>query len=312
MARILVVGASGFVGAHVTRRLCDDGHEICGFAPEPEPCLTAADIARITFVRGDVTEAAALDAAITDFAPDLAIGLAAWGGGGNGLMAAAQADPERARAVNADGFRNLLEACRVHGVQRMLWSSTGAVFGNPRLYPPDGVVDEASAPAPETAYGETKRQAEEIARHYRSRHGLAVTGVRLPVVFGPGLWYRGAAGAILQLFEAAATGGQVALTAPPEPFDLVYVKDVARAFAFLAQAPGPLDAIYHLHAAAPTMRELVSAVRSLAPDLDAAVADKPAQHVFPVMRGARLQALGFTPAWALREACRDYLGELRR
>lgn len=312
MPRILAVGASGFVGAHVVRRLLAEGHVVCGFAPSPEPCLTEADTARIAFVRGDAAEPGALNDAIGSFRPAAVVGLAAHGAGGRGLMAAARSDTERARAVNVEGFRLLLEACRARGVARVLWASTGAVFGDPRLYPPDGAVDEDSPPAPETEYGATKRAAEELACAFRQEHGLAVTGVRLPLVFGPGLWYRGAAAQISALFEAAAHGGRAVLEMPPDPADIVYVKDTARAFSFLAGAPGALEAIYNLHAYAPTPRALAAELRMLAPELDVEVVETAAAHRFPVMRGERLRALGFEPAWSLHEACADYLDELRR
>ena len=313
MSRILVAGASGFLGAHAVRRFLADGHEVAGFAPAPEPCLAEADLAAMAFFTGDATVPGEISAAVGDFGPDVVVGLAAHGAGGGGLVAAAQDDPAGARAVNADGFRNLLDACRAHGVRRVLWAGTGAVFGGPDLYP-DGRADEDSRPGPETAYGETKLRAEEIARDYRAR-GLASTGLRLPLLFGPGLWYRGAAARIAELFAAAASlgpeGGRAAFAAPDGPMDLAYVKDAAGAFAFLAAAPGPLAAIYNLHVCAPTARELAAAVMAHVSGLEIEVTLDRAARRFPVMRGDRLCTLGFRPARALGAACADYLAELR-
>ena len=308
--RVLVVGASGFVGAHTVRRLVRDGHSVAGFAPAPEPCLTEADLADIAFVAGDATAAGALDSAVASFAPEVVIGLAAHGGSGGGLMAAAARDPARARAVNVEGFRLLLESCLARRVGRVLWASTGAVFGDPALYPPDGAAGEDARPAPETEYGATKRDAEELARGFR-RRGLGVTAVRLPLVFGPGLWYRGAAARLLALFEAAARGEPATLALPAGPLDLAYVKDVARAFSFLATAPGELDLVYNLAVCAPTREELVAALRALVPGFSVAFEEPPPGPVFPVMSGARLRALGFAPAWSLRDACADWLAGLR-
>lgn len=313
MSRVLVVGASGFLGAHAVRRFLADGHEVAGFAPAPEPCLTEADLAAMAFAAGDATAPGEICAAVGDFRPDVVVGLAAHGAGGGGLMAAARDDPAGARAVNADGFRNLLDACLAYGVRRVLWAGTGAVFGGPDLYP-DGRADEDSRPAPETAYGETKLRAEEIARDYRAR-GLASTGLRLPLLFGPGLWYRGAAAQIAELFAAAARvgpgGGKATFAAPDGPMDLAYVKDAAGAFAFLAAAPGPLAEVYNLHVCAPTARELAAAVTARAPGLEIDATTDEAARRFPVMRGDRLRALGFRPAWTLGAACADYLAELR-
>lgn len=308
--RVLVVGASGFVGAHAVRRLVRDGHDVAGFAPAPDPCLTEADLAGMTFFAGDATEAGALDSAVAAFAPGVVIGLAAHGGSGGGLMAAAARDPARARAVNVEGFRLLLESCLARRVGRVLWASTGAVFGGPALYPPDGVADEDAPPAPETEYGATKRDAEELARAFR-RRGLPVTALRLPLVFGPGLWYRGAAARLLTLFEAAARGEPAAIALPAGPLDLAYVKDVASAFSFLATAPGELDIVYNLAVCAPTREELVATLRALVPGFSVALEEPPPGPAFPAMRGARLRALGFDPAWSLRDACADWLAGLR-
>lgn len=313
MSRVLVVGASGFLGAHAVRRFLADGHEVAGFAPAPEPCLTEADLAAMAFAAGDATAPGEISAAVGDFRPGVVVGLAAHGAGAGGLMAAARDDPAGARAVNADGFRNLLDACLAHGVRRVLWAGTGAVFGGPDRYP-DGRADEDSRPAPETAYGETKLRAEKIARDYRAR-GLASTGLRLPLLFGPGLWYRGAAAQIAELFAAAARvgpeGGKAAFAAPDGPMDLAYVKDAAGAFPFLAAAPGPLAEVYNLHVCAPTARELAAAVTARAPGLEIDATTDEAARRFPVMRGNRLRALGFRPAWEFDAACADYLAELR-
>ena len=308
--RVLVVGASGFVGGHTARRLVSDGHDVTGFAPAPDPCLTEADLADIAFVAGDATAEGALDSALAACAPEVVIGLAAHGGSGGGLMAAANSDPARARAVNVEGFRRLLESCLARRTRRVVWASTGAVFGDPALYPPDGVADEDAQPAPETEYGRTKRDAEELARAFR-RRGLAVTALRLPLVFGPGLWYRGAAARLVALFEAAARRESVALALPDTPIDLAYVKEAARAFSFLATAREELDLVYNLAVDAPTPAELVAALRALTPGVSVTLEEPPPGPVFPVMRGARLGALGFAPAWRLSDACADWLAELR-
>jgi len=310
MSRIFVTGGSGFVGAHVVRRLVSDGHDVTVFAPAPEPCLTARDLATITFVEGGVEEPGALDAMIGSAKPEIAVGLAAYGEGGRGLVAAAAEGEARALAVNVQGFRNLLAAAERHRVARVLWASTLSVYGDPRHYP-GGVADEDAPLLPETFYGLTKQLAEALARYFRDQRALAVTGLRLPVVFGPGLWYRGAASGIVDLFHAAAEGGRAGLEVPRKPLELMYVKDVARAFALLAAHQGPLDLVYNLRAYAPSLHELVAILKRLRPGLVVDETDIDPPLAFPLMDGRRLEAAtGFSPDFPLERACADYIEDL--
>ncbi len=312
MSRVFITGGSGFVGAHVVRRFVADGHDVTVFAPSPEPCLTEADLADIVFWPGGVEERGALDAMIATAKPDLVIGLAAYGAGGHGLVAAAAGDEAQAMAVNVGGFRTLLAACERRKVARVLWASTFAVFGAPRHYP-DGIADETAPRLPETFYGLTKVLAEDVARYWRDARGLDVTGLRLPVVFGPGLWYRGAAAEIVDLFQAAADGGTASLEVSDQPLELMYIDDVVRAFAHLADHRGPLDLIYNLQAYAPSLHEVVAALKDIVPALTVATTDVTPALAYARVSGHKLAAdTGFATAYSLKQACEATVAALRR
>lgn len=311
MARIFITGGSGFVGAHVVRRMAADGHDVTVFAPAPEPCLTETDLARINFVSGGVEEPGALDAMIGTTKPDIVIGLAAFGGSGRGLLAAATEDEAKALAVNVGGFRNLLAACERYKIGRVIWSSTLAIYGSASLYP-DTPVDETAPPRPETFYGLTKVLAEDLARFYRETRGLAVTGLRLPVIFGPGLWYRGAGTQIIDLFQAAADGGEAALEVSTSPLEIMYVTDVANAVAHLVDHKGPLDLLYNLSAYAPSLHEMVAVLKDLSPSLKVTTADVDPPLTYPLVSSRKLaDELGFTPHFSLEQACAAYVNALR-
>ncbi len=294
----------------MVRRFLDDGDAVTVFGPSPEPCLSAADLARLDFVSGDVTDGTALDAAVRAARPDVVIGLAAHGGEGRGLLAAASEDEASALAVNVGGFHNLLQACLRVDVPRVLWASTLSVFADPSLYH-GGTVRENSPRRPDTFYGVTKVLAEDLAGFYAYRMGLRATGLRLPLVFGPGLWYEGVAAQIGRLFEAAVRGEALSMEVPDAAVDMMYVKDAASAFLHLARHDGPLDYVYNVKAFAPTFAELADMVRKLTRDFPVDFTEVPAPHKYPTMSGDRLRAIGFHPAFSLREACADYLAELR-
>ena len=311
MTRVFITGGSGFVGAHVVRRMVADGHDVTVFAPAPEPCLTEEDLKTISFVSGGVEEPGALDAMIGTMKPDVVIGLAAYGEGGRGLLAAAAEGEAAALAVNVTGFRNLLAACERFSVARVIWSSTLAVYGSASLYP-DAPVDEAAPRRPETFYGLTKVLAEDVARFYREVRGVPVTGVRLPVVFGPGLWYRGAGTQIIDLFQAAASGGAAALEVSTSPLEIMYVTDVANALARVADHSGPLDLLYNLSAYAPSLHEMVAVLKEISPDLDVTTTDVDPPLTYPLVSSRKLaEETGIETIFSLEQACADYVDALR-
>ena len=156
-----------------------------------------------------------------------------------------------------------------------------------------------------------RRLAEDLAGFYAYRMGLRATGLRLPLVFGPGLWYEGVAAQIGRLFEAAVSGEALSMEVPDAAVDMMYVKDAASAFLHLARHDGPLDYVYNVKAFAPTFAELADMVRKLTRDFPVDFTEVPPPHKYPTMSGDRLRAIGFHPAFSLREACADYLAELR-
>ena len=310
MKNVLITGGSGFVGAHVVRAYVEAGWDVTVFGPSPEPCLTKEDLTHIVFHEGDVASYNDIDGAIAKANPALVVGLAAYGETGQGLLASAAANEVSALRVNVTGFHNLLTACMKQETPRVLWASTLAVFGNPALYS-DGIVYDDSDRWPETFYGMTKVLAENIARFFQETHGLTLTGLRLPLVFGPGLWYQGIAHKIKVLFEAAARNEKAEIEVPAKAIDLMYVKDVASAFLHVTNHAGPLDLIYNLTAYSATTESLADIIQEIRPDSEIRVQSIGAVHHYPTVNGEKLgRETGFSYKFGLRAACEDYINEL--
>ena len=300
------------MGAHVVRAYLEAGWKVTVFAPSPNPCLTKFDLAQISFHKGDVTRYEDIDQALSKTHPELVVGLAAYGATGQGLLTSAATDEISALKVNVNGFHNLLKACHKHGTPRVLWASTLAVFGNQTLYP-GGTVYDDSIRAPETFYGMTKMLAENIACFFQEAHGLVITGLRLPLIFGPGLWYEGVASKIKQLFEATIRAEKIEIVAPAQAFDLMYVKDVGSAFTHLANHTDPLESVYNLSAYSESASSIADVIRQIRPDSEITVRSVESSHGYPTVNGQKIKkTTGFSCKFDLHEACEDYINELTK
>jgi nucleoside-diphosphate-sugar epimerase len=167
-ARVLVTGASGFIGGRVAERLVlEHGARVRVLVRR---VMGAARLARlpIEIALGDLADpSGALAAADCDFIFNCAKG--------------AGADRSRRRAVDVGGVERLIEAARP-AVARVIHVSTLAVYDLPR----DGEVTEDTPPAPPgDPYSEDKLEGERVALALGARHGVPVTVVQPTVVYGP-------------------------------------------------------------------------------------------------------------------------------
>jgi nucleoside-diphosphate-sugar epimerase len=216
--RILVTGASGFLGHAACSELTSRGHDVLALVRRPgsEPPGTTA-------VSGDLEDGAALQTALAATAPQCVIHLAA--------EIASQRDPERIQAVNVDGTRLLLAAAEKAGVERFVFAST-VVTGDPA-----GRVLSEDEPLPvETAYGASKQEGERLVRESQL-HGVVI---RPGHIYGPGGWYAE------EIVKRVKQPGRFAVVGRGDNWwDVVHVDDVARALAEAAER-GRDGAVYHV------------------------------------------------------------------
>lgn len=207
--RILVTGATGFLGAHVAAAVRAAGHDLCTSARSGGDA--AVDLAAPGMV-GAVVQA---------LRPDVVLHLAACS-----RIADCEHDPARARAVNVHVPRQLAERFGA----RFVLTSTDLVFDG-RHAP----YDERAPVAPLSVYGCTKAEAEE---HVRAHGGRVV---RLPLLFGPDALGRGASASL----RRALAGAQPAALFTNEYRTPLHAADAAAALVELVEAPdGP--ALLHL------------------------------------------------------------------
>lgn len=184
--RVLVTGAAGFIGSHVAERLLARGDEVVGVDDLNEyydPTLKQARLDRLARHEGfrnlrlDVGDAAALEDVFAREKPQRIVHLAAQAGVRYSLE-----NPRAYADSNLVGFLNVLENCRHHGTEHLVYASTSSVYGSNRRMP-FAVADGADHPV--SLYAATKRANELMAHAYAHLFGIPSTGLRFFTVYGP-------------------------------------------------------------------------------------------------------------------------------
>jgi UDP-glucose 4-epimerase len=164
--KILVIGGAGYIGSHVARRFLDSGHEVAVFDNMSTGCPENIFPGE-TFIKGDILEYPAILAAMRG--RDAAIHLAAAKAAGESME-----NPQKYSTQNLSGTINIVNAAVEAGVRRLVFSSSAAVYGEPRYVP----MDERHPTEPENYYGFTKLEIERILGWYDRLKGLRYAALR--------------------------------------------------------------------------------------------------------------------------------------
>jgi len=210
--KILVTGATGFIGSHLVERLRADGHEVAALARGPQK---AADVERLgaTAVEGDLRRPDGLDEAVAG--ADRVFHLA-------GLVKAR--NEAEYHEVNGEGTRRLAKAAIRAGVSRFVLVSSMAAAG-PSTPGRRGSAEDP--PRPVTAYGRSKLAGEEVVRE----SDLVWTILRPPMVYGP----RDVE--VLKLFKMVRRGLAPVFGEGAQELSVIYAADLVEALVAAAGAP---------------------------------------------------------------------------
>ena len=225
---ILVTGAAGFIGMHVSALLTAGGHRVVGvdnLNDYYDPNLKRARLAELgegrgfSFERADIADEAAIEGIFARHRPEYVVHLAAQAG-----VRYAIDHPLAYVASNLKGSTVILEGCRHHGVRHLVFSSSSSVYGgNSRV--PFRETDPVDHPV--SFYAATKRGNELMAHSYAHLFALPVTMLRYFTVYGP--WGRPDM-AIWKFTRGLISGTPIDVYAGGElSRDFTHVSDAARA-----------------------------------------------------------------------------------
>ncbi len=183
---ILVTGAAGFIGYHVSRYLLARGDEVVGvdnLNDYYDPALKEARLERLlgdsrfSFVRLDIADRAGMEKLFATRRPSRVVHLAAQAGVRYSLT-----NPHAYVDANLTGFMNILEGCRHNGVEHLVYASSSSVYGANTRQP---FSEHQNVDHPVSLYAATKKANELMAHTYSSLYKLPTTGLRFFTVYGP-------------------------------------------------------------------------------------------------------------------------------
>ncbi len=207
MAKILVTGGAGFIGAHTTRQLQERGEEVViidDFDDRYDPRLKEARIENllvsnppVKVIRGDICNRSLVENTFAAEKFDRVIHLAAWA-----AVTPSIKQPHIFTAVNVDGTVNLLEAARKYDIKSFVFASSSSVYGGQTQVPfkEDGDIIHPISP-----YAATKAAGEIMCATWHHLYHMPISAMRFFTVYGP--WGRPEMAVFL--FAHAIMNGQV-------------------------------------------------------------------------------------------------------
>ena len=186
MPSILVTGAAGFIGFHLSRRLCEKGLSVIGLDnlnDYYDPNLKHSRLSLLqklptfSFEQIDLIDRVELNAIFQKYDIDCVINLAAQAGVRYSLI-----NPHAYLQSNLEGFLNILEACRHNNTRHLIYASSSSVYGANKLMP---FSVHHNVDHPISLYAASKKSNELMAHTYSALYNLPTTGLRFFTVYGP-------------------------------------------------------------------------------------------------------------------------------
>lgn len=309
MRTILITGGAGFVGSHVAERCLESGYRVVVIDNLSSGCRENVP-PDAEFCELDINDPE-LSLLVSKIRPDAVVHLAA-----QASVAKSVDEPDKDAAVNILGTLRVLEAARMSEVRNVVFASSAAVYGAPRVVP----ITESCVPDPVNPYGVAKLTAERYIRVYCSLYGFRAVVARFANVFGPRQRAEGDGGVVAKFLGAMVRGDRpVVYGDGHQSRDFIYVKDVAEAiyqalqYLFAREQPDFLVANISTGESI-SLLELLKLLRELIPG-----------SLYPEHRPPRVgdiqhscldnslakQTLGWYPKYSLSEALEETLAWTR-
>jgi UDP-glucose 4-epimerase len=166
--RVVATGGAGYIGATTVQSLIESGHEVVVFDNLAKGHAQAIPDS-VRLVQGDIGDRAAVDALFREHRPEAVLHFAAWIEAGESMLV-----PEKYFRNNSASTLTLLESMMANGVNKLIFSSTAALYGEPQRIP----IQEDDLLKPTNTYGESKLLVERMLAWFHRIHGFRYASLR--------------------------------------------------------------------------------------------------------------------------------------
>lgn len=235
MKKILITGAAGFIGSHLSKKLLNDQTMVIGvdnindyYDPQlKRDRLKSIENNNFIFYKGNLEDKEFLNKVFEEHEIDVVVNLAAQAGVRYSLE-----NPDAYIQANIVGFMNILEACRYNNIKHLIYASSSSVYGANKSYP---FNTKDSVNHPMSLYAATKKSNELMAHTYSDLFNLPTTGLRFFTVYGP--WGRPDM-ALFKFTENILNGNVIDVYNNGEMMrDFTYVDDIVESISRLIDMP---------------------------------------------------------------------------
>ncbi len=306
---VLITGGCGFIGRELSKILLQKNHKVVIFdiVPPPEQMSRSETL---TFVRGNISNWAEVCNVVQQNKIEHVFHLASM------LSAQCEANPWAAIQVNGLGIYHVLEASRLFGVNKIVFTSSMGAYGPVQ----NGFVSDYTLQRPQIMYGVTKVFGELLGLYYHRRFGIDFRGVRFPQLVGPGVKSEGYGQYIPKMIESATRGIPFEAWVTPETsIPIMYLKDAIQCLIelFEAEEDKIKTRVYCVGqiTPSPTGRDLLEEIRKHFPKVS--ITFKPDPKAMEVLQSIPKQLddtnarheWGWSLKYGLKELVEDFVKE---
>tara|TARA_Y100001934_G_scaffold250989_1_gene313769 strand:- start:3300 stop:4232 length:933 start_codon:yes stop_codon:yes gene_type:complete len=304
---VIVFGGGGLIGSYAVADLCELGMEVAVFSRSAPKGILKSYEDRLHWIYGDVGDAEEVARAVSDSGAGRIVHLAA------ALQFDCDRAPDAAMRINIGGTINVLDAARNHGVERVVFASSGAAFG----VRADRQLEDVPVGPEITIYGSSKLLAEHIGIRYAEQHGFDFIALRYNMTFGPGNVTSPGMAKVIQDVTGAMDGDAVTISEVGGELQrhLTYVRDSATATALALTHPNPSHHVYNV--AGPdenyvTLREFTEMMKEVEPNCGTVTFTGQGREAGAVDTTRIRDDLGYQPQYSIPDGLRAQREDLKK
>lgn len=291
---VLITGSSGLIGNQLVSYLVQKNINVIGYDINPSNLV----LPQYTYEQGSLEDFPRMASVVKEHKIDKIIH-----GGGISHPKIGDQSPNQVVHTNIVGTSNIFEVARLFDVKKVVYLSSGAVYGKNKLNP----LHENEKPTPTSFYGVSKLTGEYLAQTFTKKYDLGVTSLRLAFVYGPG---RNMPDPIKELIEKSKYNESVNENkGMAQKLEFIYVKDAINAIWLALETEGIDGEIFNIGTGRLTsMPEIITIIQELYPHVSIKLG--PGNMGYDEMGSfdctKAMEILKFKPMYTLRQGISDY------